>query len=82
MTQYAIIFQQKNLLIEQIHFLKLQNRTVEIAISKEQQRHKISSGSLSVGLLERYQGGLFSMHGVPYCNTNKMSAAGPSCFRT
>lgn len=39
MTQYAIVFQQKNALIEQIHFLKLQNRTLELAVSKEQQKH-------------------------------------------
>lgn len=49
MTQSVIIFQQKNALIEQINFLKLQNRTVEIVISKEQQKHKISSGNLSAG---------------------------------
>lgn len=47
MTQSALIFQQNNVLIEQIHFLKLQNRTVEIVISKEQQKYDISSGSLS-----------------------------------
>lgn len=35
--------------IDQIHFLNLQNRTVEIAISQEQQKHKIFSGSLSAG---------------------------------
>lgn len=49
MIQSAIIFQQQNILIERIHFLNLQNRTVEIAISQEQQKHKISSGSLSAG---------------------------------
>lgn len=49
MTQSAIIFQWKNVLVEQIHFLRLQNRAVEIAISKEQQKHKVSSGSLSAG---------------------------------
>lgn len=49
MIQSAIIFQQQNILIERIHFLNLQNRTVETAISQEQQKHKISSGSLSAG---------------------------------
>lgn len=49
MIQAAIIFQQQYILIERIHFLNLQNRTVEIAISQEQQKHKISSGSLSAG---------------------------------
>lgn len=38
MIQSAIIFQQQNILIEWIHFLNLQNKTVEIAISQEQQK--------------------------------------------
>lgn len=55
--------------IEQIHFLTLQHRTDEIAISKGQKKHKTPLAAYLQGLMhglhECYQGGLFSTQGMP-----------------